>query len=180
MLGPLVPLAFGALFAGLLFHHLFIGGGMESFWGESLFYGAANHVIEDSENAPWFVGQLPLLMLSSASPSPTTSTSRGPARPSAGPTPTSRSTGSCSTSGTSTSSTTCSSCARPSGSAGCSGTAATRRSSTASAPTASRARCWSTTDRVVKFQTGFVYHYAFVMMMGLALIITYFLVGGFR
>ena len=63
MLWPLVPLAFGALFAGLLFHHMFIGGGLESFWGESLFYGAANHVIEDRENDPWFVGQLPLLML---------------------------------------------------------------------------------------------------------------------
>ena len=36
------------------------------------------------------------------------------------------------------------------------------------------------TDKVVKFQTGYVYHYAFVMMMGLALIITYFLVGGFH
>ena len=40
MLGPLVPLAFGAIFAGLLFHRLFIGAGHGVVRGESLFYAA--------------------------------------------------------------------------------------------------------------------------------------------
>jgi NADH-quinone oxidoreductase subunit L len=33
------------------------------------------------------------------------------------------------------------------------------------------------TDRVVKLQTGFVYHYAFAMLIGLAAIITWFMLG---
>jgi NADH-quinone oxidoreductase subunit L len=36
------------------------------------------------------------------------------------------------------------------------------------------ARIVDITNRVVKLQTGFVYHYAFVMLLGIALIITYF------
>jgi NADH-quinone oxidoreductase subunit L len=36
------------------------------------------------------------------------------------------------------------------------------------------ARVVDITNRVVKLQTGFVYHYAFVMLIGIALIITYF------
>ena len=62
MLYPLYVLAFGALFAGLLFHHVFIGGGREWFWGEALFYGASNHVFDDMEHVPWFVSALPSLM----------------------------------------------------------------------------------------------------------------------
>ncbi len=180
MLGPLVPLAFGAIFAGLLFHHLFIGNGMESFWGESLFYAATNHVIENRESDPWFVGQLPLLMLIGGFvvayylyiAKPGTAERWADAN-------------------------------QPLyrfllnkwyfdelydrifvrpafwlgrlfwhggdeaiinrfGPDGVAGTVLV------------------TTDRVVKFQSGYVYHYAFVMMMGLALIITYFLVGGFH
>jgi NADH-quinone oxidoreductase subunit L len=37
------------------------------------------------------------------------------------------------------------------------------------------ARVLDVTGRVVKLQTGYVYHYAFVMMIGVALIITYFM-----
>jgi NADH-quinone oxidoreductase subunit L len=37
------------------------------------------------------------------------------------------------------------------------------------------ARVIDITNRVVKLQTGYIYHYAFVMLMGVALIITYFL-----
>ncbi|MGI9426940.1 MAG: NADH-quinone oxidoreductase subunit L [Hyphomicrobiaceae bacterium] len=41
------------------------------------------------------------------------------------------------------------------------------------------ARVLDVTGRVVKLQSGYVYHYAFVMMIGVALIITYFMfVGG--
>ncbi len=34
------------------------------------------------------------------------------------------------------------------------------------------------TNRVVKLQTGYIYHYAFVMLIGVALIITYFMFAG--
>jgi NADH-quinone oxidoreductase subunit L len=62
MLYPLYVLAFGALFAGLLFHHMFIGGGREFFWGDALSYASTNHVFEDMERDPWFVSTLPTLM----------------------------------------------------------------------------------------------------------------------
>ena len=62
MLYPLYVLAFGALFAGLLFHHMFIGEGREAFWGEALVYGPANHIFDEMERVPWFVSLLPTLM----------------------------------------------------------------------------------------------------------------------
>ena len=37
------------------------------------------------------------------------------------------------------------------------------------------ARVIDITNRVVRLQTGYIYHYAFVMLIGVALIITYFL-----
>jgi NADH-quinone oxidoreductase subunit L len=40
------------------------------------------------------------------------------------------------------------------------------------------ARVIDVTNRVVKLQTGFVYHYAFAMLIGVAAIITWYLVGG--
>ncbi|WP_237482040.1 NADH-quinone oxidoreductase subunit L [Lichenibacterium dinghuense] len=180
MLVPLVPLAFGALFAGILFHHLFIGGGMESFWGESLFYAPTNHVIEARENDPWFVGQLPLLMLIVGFvvayylyiSRPGMAERWADAN-------------------------------RPLykfllnkwyfdelydvlfvrpafwlGRLFWHG--GDENIINRFGPDGVASSVLVTTDRVVKFQSGYVYHYAFVMMMGLALIITYFLVGGFR
>ncbi|MEL6621653.1 MAG: hypothetical protein AAFQ11_02120, partial [Pseudomonadota bacterium] len=35
------------------------------------------------------------------------------------------------------------------------------------------ARVLGITGRVIKFQTGYVYHYAFVMLIGVALLITW-------
>ena len=51
-------------------------------------------------------------------------------------------------------------------------------SSTGSGPTASPARVLWTTGRIVKLQTGYVYHYAFAMLIGVALIITWFMFYG--
>ncbi len=62
MLYPLYVLAAGALFAGLLFKHLFIGQGREFFWGQSLFYASTNHLFEDMEKTPFLIGLLPTLM----------------------------------------------------------------------------------------------------------------------
>ncbi len=62
MLYPLYVLAFGALFAGILFHHMFIGGGREFFWGDALSYASTNHIFEEMERDPWFVSTLPSIM----------------------------------------------------------------------------------------------------------------------
>ncbi len=40
------------------------------------------------------------------------------------------------------------------------------------------ARVIDVTNRVVRFQTGYVYHYAFVMLIGVALLLTYFMFAG--
>jgi NADH-quinone oxidoreductase subunit L len=40
------------------------------------------------------------------------------------------------------------------------------------------ARVLDVTDRVVKIQTGYVYHYAFAMLLGVAALITYLMLGG--
>jgi NADH-quinone oxidoreductase subunit L len=42
------------------------------------------------------------------------------------------------------------------------------------------ARVLQTTGRVVKLQTGYVYHYAFAMLIGVALIITAFMFHDIR
>ncbi len=62
MLYPLYVLAAGALFAGLLFKHLFIGQGREFFWGQSLFYASTNHLFENMEKTPFIISLLPTLM----------------------------------------------------------------------------------------------------------------------
>ena len=40
------------------------------------------------------------------------------------------------------------------------------------------ARVIDITNRVVRLQTGYIYHYAFIMLIGVALLITYFIVSG--
>ena len=40
------------------------------------------------------------------------------------------------------------------------------------------ARVIDVTNRVVKLQTGYIYHYAFIMLIGVAALITYYLFAG--
>jgi NADH-quinone oxidoreductase subunit L len=63
MLVPLAVLALGAAFAGVVFRHWFIGGGSEGFWKGSLFIGPDNRILEEIESAPWIVSLLPTLMM---------------------------------------------------------------------------------------------------------------------
>ncbi len=63
MLVPLAVLALGATFAGMAFLHLFIGGGHESFWRQSLFLGQENHILEEMEHVPALVSSLPTLFM---------------------------------------------------------------------------------------------------------------------
>jgi NADH-quinone oxidoreductase subunit L len=59
---PLAVLAFGALFAGLIFSSAFIGHGAEHFWRESLASGQYR-VLEAIHHAPAWVAWSPTLML---------------------------------------------------------------------------------------------------------------------
>jgi NADH-quinone oxidoreductase subunit L len=40
------------------------------------------------------------------------------------------------------------------------------------------ARVVDITDRVVKLQTGYLYHYAFAMLIGVAALVTWMMLGG--
>jgi len=55
MIVPLVVLSFGALFAGMLFHEPFMGAAYEQFWKGALYLGAENHILHDMHDAPGWV-----------------------------------------------------------------------------------------------------------------------------
>ena len=59
MLGPLVVLAVGALFAGIAFKGYFIGEGYKAFWDKSIFEGAKNQVLSAIPHIPHWVGWVP-------------------------------------------------------------------------------------------------------------------------
>ncbi len=63
MLVPLAALALGAAFAGVAFRSWFIGGGFEGFWKHALFLGPGNKILEDMETVPWLVSLSPTLMM---------------------------------------------------------------------------------------------------------------------
>ena len=63
MLVPLYVLAVGAVFAGMIFKHFFIGTGSEDFWKSALTFGKDNHILEEMEHIPFIVSQLPAIMM---------------------------------------------------------------------------------------------------------------------
>jgi len=62
MLIPLILLATGAVFAGMLGYELFVGEGREGFWGEAILVLAANDSIEAGHHVPTWVKLLPLVI----------------------------------------------------------------------------------------------------------------------
>jgi NADH-quinone oxidoreductase subunit L len=62
MLGPLVVLAIGAVFAGWALNGWFIGADWHAFWRDSIFNGPRNHVIEELEHVPGWVEAAPLVV----------------------------------------------------------------------------------------------------------------------
>ncbi len=62
MLVPLILLATGAVFAGWLGYDLFVGEGRVEFWGASILVLGANDSIEAGHHAPTWVKLLPLIM----------------------------------------------------------------------------------------------------------------------
>ncbi len=71
MLIPLYILAAGALLAGLLFYNSFLGhevgghheGWYNGFWREALFAGHDNHILEEFHQVPWLVKISPFVMM---------------------------------------------------------------------------------------------------------------------
>jgi len=62
MLVPLFVLAIGAIFSGILFVHYFVGEHARAFFGPSIFYGAENEILEKAEQVAEWVKLLPLAM----------------------------------------------------------------------------------------------------------------------
>jgi NADH-quinone oxidoreductase subunit L len=73
MLVPLYVLAAGALLAGLIFHDFFIGHAAEAadhaagwyneFWRGALFAGPDNHILEEFHHVPWAVKLSPFIVM---------------------------------------------------------------------------------------------------------------------
>jgi NADH-quinone oxidoreductase subunit L len=59
MLIPLYALALGAVFAGLAFAKYFIGHDYKEFWGKALYEGPSNHIMHAMHEIPGWVGFAP-------------------------------------------------------------------------------------------------------------------------
>ena len=62
MLLPLVPLALGAVFAGFLGYDLFVGYDWKQFWGDSLFILPTHQAMEHAHHVPTWVKLLPIAL----------------------------------------------------------------------------------------------------------------------
>lgn len=60
---PCMILALGALFAGLVFYNPFVGENSEEFWKVGLFFASDNHIIEEIHHSPFSVKILPFLVM---------------------------------------------------------------------------------------------------------------------
>ena len=60
IIGPLCVLGFGATFGGALMYSWIVGGGMEQFWGHSVFTLPGNNPIEASHDIPGWAKSMPL------------------------------------------------------------------------------------------------------------------------
>jgi len=63
MLVPLFLLAIGAIFAGLVFQGFFIGAGYENFWKGTLFTLPENHILEEFHHVPLWVKFSPFVAM---------------------------------------------------------------------------------------------------------------------
>jgi NADH-quinone oxidoreductase subunit L len=63
MLIPLGVLAIGALFAGLVFSHDFISAATGEFWKASLFEGPHNHILHEMHDIPNYARVLPTILM---------------------------------------------------------------------------------------------------------------------
>ncbi len=59
---PLVVLAIGAMFSGYFGYHYFVGEGMKEFWGASIFIAPDHTALADAHHVPGWVKHLPLVV----------------------------------------------------------------------------------------------------------------------
>ena len=62
MLVPLGLLSLGAIFAGVYFYDAFVDGNNETFWAGAIYRAAENHVLHDRHNVPEWVLYAPLVV----------------------------------------------------------------------------------------------------------------------
>ncbi|MCW9039807.1 MAG: NADH-quinone oxidoreductase subunit L, partial [Rhodospirillales bacterium] len=62
MIAPLVPLALGALFAGYIGYEYFVGHNAGTFWGNAILILEGHTALEDAHHVPMWVKYLPLVM----------------------------------------------------------------------------------------------------------------------
>ncbi len=62
MILPLVVLAAGATFAGMIGYHWLVGAGREAFWGDSILVLPGHDSIAAAESVPFWVSKLPLAL----------------------------------------------------------------------------------------------------------------------
>jgi NADH-quinone oxidoreductase subunit L len=63
MLVPLFVLAAGAIFAGFMFKGMFVGDGYTEFWGKALFEAPSNHIMHDLHDVPAWVAMSPFFAM---------------------------------------------------------------------------------------------------------------------
>ncbi len=63
MLIPLFVLAIGALFAGLVFQHYFLGEGFKEFWKAAIYEGPENHIRHHMHEVPGWVPWAPTIAM---------------------------------------------------------------------------------------------------------------------
>jgi NADH-quinone oxidoreductase subunit L len=62
---PLIPLALGAIFAGWAGYELFVGHDMAAFWGDSIFILPSHTAMEAAHHVPLWVKLLPIVLATS-------------------------------------------------------------------------------------------------------------------
>ena len=178
MLVPLLILSVGALFAGIVFEGFFVGHEYAEFWGASLFTGPDNHVLHDLHEVAFGIAIIPTVMMALGFAIAWAFYIRNPSLPGQV-------------------------AARPRGlyqfflnkwyldelygflfvrPAKAIGTFLWKtgdgRVIDGLGPDGISARVVDVTNRVVRLQTGYLYHYAFAMLIGVAALVTWMMLGG--
>ncbi|MBC6714633.1 MULTISPECIES: NADH-quinone oxidoreductase subunit L [Aurantimonas] len=178
MLVPLLILSVGALFAGIVFEGFFVGHEYAEFWGASLFTGPDNHVLHDLHEVAFGIAIIPTVMMALGFAIAWAFYIRNPALPGQV-------------------------AARHRGlyqfflnkwyfdelydflfvrPAKAIGTFLWKtgdgRVIDGLGPDGISARVVDVTNRVVRLQTGYLYHYAFAMLIGVAALVTWMMLGG--
>ena len=61
---PLIALSVGAALSGMIYYRRFVSPeGVETFWREAIFFGPENKILEEMHHVPWWVILLPFVMM---------------------------------------------------------------------------------------------------------------------